>query len=112
MNSLKYIPHGGDVNDLEVIDIDGAVHVDVLADFVQDGEKSDVGFTGAGRSAKQQILVRLERRFIQARLNAVQLLETLEGRLSPFGQVADRNEGLVLLKGLGLQRWDVDLFVA
>ena len=104
-------PHGSDVDDLEIVDVDGAVHVNVFADLVQDGKQSDVGFTGAGGSAKQKVLVRLERRFVQTRLNAIQLLESFKGRLSPFRQIADGNQSLVLFKRFGFQGGDVNFLV-
>jgi hypothetical protein len=45
---------------------------------VEDGEESDVGFSGAGGGAEQEVLVRLQRRFVEAALDAVQGLEACQ----------------------------------
>ncbi len=37
--------HRSNVDDFEVILVDTSIGVDVLADFMHDAEKSDVGFT-------------------------------------------------------------------
>lgn len=104
--------HRGYVDDLEVVDVDRAVRVDVLADLPHHAEQGDVGLTGARRSAQQEILVLVEGAPLQPALDAIEALEALERRLGEFRQVAHRDQLLVLVEGLRLQGWHVDLFVA
>lgn len=50
--------HGGHVNDLEGVHVDGTVLLAVLPDLVEHGHQGDVGLTGAGGGAQQQVLRR------------------------------------------------------
>lgn len=114
--------HGCDVDDFEVIHVDGSVHVDVLSDFSKHGHQSHVGLAstlclqrrmlltddtdcqavlaGSGgfphrRGANQQVLVRLHGRLEQLALDAVQGFKALEAGLRVLGQLVDGHENLV-----------------
>ena len=49
--------HRRDVDHLEVVHVDGAIVVHVLADLAQYGQQRHIGLTGACRSADQEVLV-------------------------------------------------------
>lgn len=51
---LHQRPHGSDVDDLEVVHIDGAVHVDVLPYLSEHAHQGHVGLAGTLREGKDK----------------------------------------------------------
>lgn len=61
----------------------------VHAHLVQDGQHGAIGLASAGWCADEHVFGGKERRFADARLNAVEGFHALEGGLGPLGQAGD-----------------------
>jgi len=74
--------HWCNVDDLELVNIDGAVVIDVLANLMQHGEQGHVGLSSASGCAQQKVLLTLHAGGVELALNPVERLEALKSRLS------------------------------
>lgn len=72
----------------------------MLPDLPQDGQHGHVRLSGAGGSAKKDVLVRVKANLGQFALDAVKLLEALEGSLSVGRQGFDGDKLKKTLKAL------------
>lgn len=63
--------HWSNVNDLEVLDINPAILLPFLAEYLQDRQDGNVCFTSSGRSTDEQVLLRLEGRRVDGTLDPV-----------------------------------------
>lgn len=80
------------VSDLEIVLLDDASWLQMVADLVQDRQHGDVGLTSAGRSTDEEVFIGVVGRLKHKRLDSVQTLHPLKHQLSNLNKDKERRK--------------------
>jgi len=103
--------HWCNVDDLELVNIDGAIVIDVLANLMQHGEQGHVGLSSASGCAQQKVFLTLHTGSVQFTLDPVERFETFKCRLSVPWKRLDGHEFLIFSKRLWFESRHMNLLV-